>query len=512
MRAALILVIFIIGILSGFQTPSILPAAVIITIAVGLLCINFLIKSTPQNIDLRQRLTISGIALLLLGAGVLDGSLNHFDNDYIADGSNRKLSGIIESRRTLSSSEMYNVRLREIDGLRERGELLLFAPSDRVYTPGDIITLRATLIPDSSASFLQRKFVAANVAYGSLEKIGESKNLRFFFLHLRENIDQMIGATHLRPETKALIRALIIADRTEISESRTATFRNGGVIHTLAVSGMHIAIIAAILLLLTRPFAMLTGRRLRLILVICGIWIFVMMTGASYPTVRAAIMISVVTAAIILERKRDPFSAVCLAALLIIAVRPSAIVDAGMQLSFVSVAALSLMADPLNPIDHRRHPKTYKLFSLILTTIIATAATWTLCSYYFGSIAVRFIPSNIILLPVLPFYVGASIIYLALSSIGIELTLFTYIMDSIPEILVNILDHITIPSLKLEVGIVCLILWMAALSIFGIALNIGRKCSIAGQPEYNSKPINISLLYTAIMLALTAILMIPLKI
>ncbi len=507
MRAALVLAIFICGILIGFQTPSLMAAGGVLIIGIGILCAEFFVKRSPHNMLLRQRLGLSGIVFLIFGTGILDGSLNYFNNEGITDGEQRNVTGIVDSRRTLSSSEMYRIQLRAIDDIKERGELTLFTRADKIFSPGDIVSFRASLSIDSTASPLQRKLIASGYDDESIGKVGESISLRYFFLTIRERIDRAIGSTHLNRDTKSLLRALIIADRTEIAETQTVIFRDGGIIHTLAVSGMHIAIIATILLLLTRPIAAVTGRKLRLLIILSGIWIFIMITGASYPTMRAGIMISVVTIALILERRRDPFEAVCLAALMIVAIRPASITDIGLQLSFVSVSALSLLADPLNPIDHRRHPKTYYIFSLFLTTIIATAATWMLCGYYFGSVAIRFIPSNVLILPILPFYVGASLIYLLLFSFGMELQFFTELMDAVPRLLTELLNHLSVPSLKIEVGIWNLISWMLAMSALALSLYSGRKHSIAGEFEAPPMTIHRPFLVTAILFSALSLIL-----
>ncbi len=83
---------------------------------------------------------------------------------------------------------------------------------------------------------------------------------------------------------------------------------------------------------------------------------------------------------IIAERKNFAGNALCSACLLILIVNPNALFDAGFQLSVVCVGALIAFASQLNPIGHRNHPKLYVACGAVITTIVATAASWALTS------------------------------------------------------------------------------------------------------------------------------------
>lgn len=173
----------------------------------------------------------------------------------------------------------------------------------------------------------------------------------------------------------------------------------------LALSGMHVSIIAGIILWLLFPFNLFGIYKWRYIATLPILWGYTLVTGLSPSTVRAAIMLTVVMTCILTERKNSAWNALLLAVFIIILFNPDSLYDIGLQLSFICVASLIFFAGPLNPIDQHKHNILYDIVSAILVTLSATAASWVLSSYYFGIFPILFIPANLIVLPLLPIYV-----------------------------------------------------------------------------------------------------------
>lgn len=494
MRAALILILFACGLICGFVFDNIVIGLVGGLLSIISMWIAGRMRKNPVGVIMSSRIFAIAAIGLFFSLGFIDAVLQR-DRTVIRPQSDNRITAIVESRKTLTSGEVYNLSMVALNDSACNSQLTLFTSANSVFRPGEILSIRTVLKDTSPGTFSRRQYIARGDDKQSVTVIGESRNPRYIFMRWRDLVDCQIGSMHIDKDAKELLRALLIADRSGIDRNKTDILRNGGAIHALAVSGMHIGIIAAIFMLLTVPLGMLAGRKLRFISVLIAVWIFVLITGCGYSSVRAALMLSIATAAWILERKRDAFSAVCFAALLILAVKPYSLSDVGLQLSFVSVAALCLFARQLNPIDHRRHPITYKLFAFFLATLIATAATWMLCGYHFGNVPVRFLPANIILLPMLPIYMIIGIAYLFLTALGFEMSILVLIIESFPKYLYLLLDRISSPSVAVNVGVLPLALWMGALTMGGIAINL--KADTSGTPillfnrEYNMKQILI---------------------
>jgi competence protein ComEC len=157
----------------------------------------------------------------------------------------------------------------------------------------------------------------------------------------RESVEAIGRA--LPPASAALLAGLLLGDRTELPRDIDDAFRRAGVYHVLAVSGFNVGILAAsvwalcrLLRLPHRPSAVTA------IVVVIG---FALVVGPEPSVVRAVVMAVLVLVASLLERDASVTNSLALAALAILAVRPSDLFDPGFQLSFA--ATLGIVIAPL---------------------------------------------------------------------------------------------------------------------------------------------------------------------
>ncbi|MDE6637856.1 MAG: ComEC/Rec2 family competence protein, partial [Muribaculaceae bacterium] len=267
------------------------------------------------------------------------------------------------------------------------------------------------------------------VTSSKIEKIGNSKSIKYFFIRLRENIEINIERSHLKKETSDFLKAILMGDKNGLDVQTRLTFANGGTAHMLALSGLHLGILATLLLLFLWPIKLFGKYKWGYGTAIIFLWVYVIVTGMSHSSVRACIMTTIAFIAIITERKNYAGNALCSACILILLFDPMALFDAGFQLSVVCVGALIAFASSLNPIGHRHHPILYYICGSLIATMVATAASWVLTSYYFSQIPLMFLPTNLLLLPLLPIYLGIAVIFVTFQCIGIEINCIGKVLD-----------------------------------------------------------------------------------
>lgn len=304
---------------------------------------------------------------------------------------------------------------------------------------------------------------------------GYRSSLKSRMSRLRCRIETVIEHTHIQKNTQNFLIAILLGDKTALDPTVRESFADAGVAHILALSGMHMAIIAGIFFFLLYPLN-LTGRfRWRVAVAVLFVWIYTMLTGTGASSVRAAIMMTYMAAGIILERKLFTLNSIGAAALTILVFSPCSLFDIGFQLSFAAVISLTLFTETLNPIDHLRHPVLYRGCELIAATTAATFGTWILSAYYFGRFPLSFLPSNIIILPLLPFIMTASLIFVVTSAFGFEihpLGNFLNIIYNNISLLIHQLGNGT--SADVQVGMESVVTWIAGIVLLGIYL-AGRK-------------------------------------
>ncbi len=387
------------------------------------------------------------ILLVFAGIGIIDEGL-HRPTEIVlptADTSNTQyLKCEVKDLLTRSAGDRLEVEILGTNGAKAR---ILSGATD--VSPGDIVAIPASYLHsvDADTTAFGRRLAPLLKARGILysgrvpsiriEKTGRSASPRYFFTDIRNRIEINLENSHLEPATVRFINAILMGDRTGLDEQTRLTFARGGTAHALALSGMHLAIIAGLLMMLIWPAKLAGKYKWGYGVAIVLLWLYVLMTGMANSSVRAAIMITLTFLAVILERKNCSKNALWAACLIILTFDPSALFDAGFQLSVTCVAALLYFAPALNPIRHREHPVLFRICEALLATMIATAASWALTSYYFGQIPMMFLTTNLLLLPLLPIFLAASLIFTIFICAGIELTLLGRALDAFFNFLLN---------------------------------------------------------------------------
>ena len=164
---------------------------------------------------------------------------------------------------------------------------------------------------------------------------------------LRERIGLRID--RLFPENAAIARAFLIGDRSELSQEDRASFSNSGAAHLLAISGMHISILAGALILALRP---LLRRKRSFIVVLTLLIAYGGLIGFSASLTRAILIFAAFNAAPLLGRYSDAPTRLALALLIYLLARPIAILDLSFVLSYGASAGILLLTPPLANLLH----------------------------------------------------------------------------------------------------------------------------------------------------------------
>lgn len=350
-----------------------------------------------------------------------------------------------------------------------------------------IFPVRLKRIADSQETFYEgyaKQLNNKGIYYESrcqpedITSLGQKRSFSGIAWIIRTKLESFIEKSGLSTQTGHFLITVLLGDRDFLHDSNRKLFADAGISHILALSGMHVGIIAAVLLWILLPFNLTRSYKLRLIITVLILFFYAFITGWSATTLRAVLMLTSVSLCLIIERKNNSWNALLFATLIILLITPGALFDAGFQLSFVCVGALLFFTDKINPIDHHSHPILYRITALFLTTIVAVAATWCISSYYFNSLPVVFLPANILILPILPFYLTASIIYLLLTASGIHLPLFASILDSLFNCSINIINWLSAAAssaISIEIPAVSVFVWIITIVTLAYFVNSGYK-------------------------------------
>ncbi len=235
------------------------------------------------------------------------------------------------------------------------------------------------------------------------------------------------GIPYKDPQTNALVKALITGDRSGISQETSATFRESGASHILALSGMHLGIIYMILLWIMVPIGNSPAvRKLRCLVMISVTFFYLLATGSSPSTTRAFLFIALNEIHGLSGRKKSPARVLCVALFIQLAINPLVIESVGFQLSYLAMCGIILLYPRLNawyPHGMKRNGKTVtdlpgKIWQGAALSISCQVFTAPLVWIRFHSFPTYFLMTNLLAMPITSVVMMLSILAVVLSAIG----------------------------------------------------------------------------------------------
>lgn len=218
--------------------------------------------------------------------------------------------------------------------------------------------------------------------------------------------------------TGSFAAALITGERGNIPEDVLSAMRESGLAHLLAISGLHIGLVAGILFFGCR-FLLSTIEPLALhypikkwaaVCAFIGSFFYLLISGMTLPTQRAFLMLSLVLIAVLLDRRAISMNMVAWAACAILICAPESLFNVSFQMSFAAVVALvavyeSVSVSPRVGINARTFVwrVAFYLAGVLLTTLVAGIATAPFALFHFNQVALYGILANILAVPVTGF-------------------------------------------------------------------------------------------------------------
>ncbi len=215
-------------------------------------------------------------------------------------------------------------------------------PGDRLTTVARCAAANRTFSGEKITYYTAKGVFLQAQAYGHLEvERPERPPLRCGPALLAQRLKEGIDAA-FPDHAAALVRALVTGNRDYLTDSFTTSLQRTGLSHTVAVSGMHLAFLSAMLTALLGR-----GKRSTAFLILASVAVFCGMAGNTPSVLRAAVMIALLQLAPLLGRERDDATALAFALALLLLANPFAAAHVGLQLSFGSVAGILLVSDPI---------------------------------------------------------------------------------------------------------------------------------------------------------------------
>jgi len=237
----------------------------------------------------------------------------------------------------------------------------------------------------------------------------------------RSRISLLIDQTG-EGEHRGVLKALIIGERSQISDGMTTAFNRAGVSHLLAISGLHVGIVAGAafaffqwLLQWMRPLLWRAWtRKGAALLTLIPVMIYGLLAGMSPSTQRAVIMVAIFLFTFLLETDQDLINTLAVAAMAILIIHPPALFSISFQLSFAAV--FFIVCGLAGTRQGNLKPGVFhKLLVFIQVSFLAIMGTLPLVMFYFNQISLIGLVSNLVLIPL----IGFGVVPLSLTAVFI---------------------------------------------------------------------------------------------
>ena len=334
--------------------------------------------------------------------------------------------------------------------------LVLFKRSDSLdFQVGDRLTVyddvNLPAFERNPGDFDYRKYLKSIDVYGQIY-VDTPKILSYengsqelgVLLRLRTTILEKLEASGLNDNPRGVIEALVLGQRQNVDPEVTKSFRDAGVIHILALSGLHVGIILLILRVLTkRILRMKYGRWIQSVILIFLLWSFALLTGMSPSIMRAVTMFSFVAIGLNLKRKGSVYHSLTLSAFVLLLFDPRLLFQVGFQLSYMAVFSIVLIQPVLAGLWPWRNKVKDFFWNIFTVTVAAQIGVAGISLFYFNQFPGLFILGNMLLLPVLPFIIGAALLLIFLLLLGIPTDWLTTVLNAVLEFIIETVARIS---------------------------------------------------------------------
>ncbi len=266
------------------------------------------------------------------------------------------------------------------------------------------------------------------------QKKDTSKSFLSTLLKFKQRLINALKESEFNEDTKQLLMAMLIGERNELDRVWVDRYVRAGVVHILAISGLHVGLLMLLFGWFFRPALLFKhGHYYQVLLVILCLWIYVALTGFGPSTIRAGVMFSFFSIGKYIKRSPPTLFYLILSFGILVFINPNNLTQVGFQLSYLAVLGILLIQPLLYKLITVKNNYLNWFWKMTTVTLAAQIAVTPLCIYYFNQFPGLFLLSNWVVLPFVSLF-----LYLGVASF-----VLIYI-KLLPNLVVNLMDGMTL--------------------------------------------------------------------
>lgn len=211
-----------------------------------------------------------------------------------------------------------------------------------------------------------------------------------------------------------IAEALLIGYTNDLDKDLVQAYSNTGVVHIIAISGMHLGLIYGLLIwVFARMPLVKKSKATQAILILTCLWLFSLLTGGSASVIRSAVMFSFITMGRMFFKEAPIYNSLAASAFVMLCVNPYYLWDVGFQLSYLAVVGIVAFQKPIYNLFYFKNKIIDGVWKAAALTTAAQSLTFPVCIYYFHQFPVLFLFANLIAVPLSTGILYASIFLIA---------------------------------------------------------------------------------------------------
>jgi competence protein ComEC len=228
----------------------------------------------------------------------------------------------------------------------------------------------------------------------------ENKLFSFIFWARTATINTLQKYIVGSKKVSGIAEALLIGYKEDLDKDVVQAYSNTGVVHIIAISGMHLGLIyLGLVWLFSRVSFVKRSALARVILILGCLWLFSLITGASASVLRSAVMFTCIIIGKEFFKQASIYNSLASSAFLLLCYNPFLLWDVGFQLSYFAVVGIIWLQKPIQNLFYTKNKVLQYLWEMCSITLAAQILTLPICIYYFHQIPTTFLFTNLICVP-----------------------------------------------------------------------------------------------------------------
>lgn len=309
---------------------------------------------------------------------------------------------------------------------------------------------------------------------GEFEILEGKKQTAFnnFIYAAREWVLNILRSNIKGDKELGLAEALLIGYKDDLEQSLVQSYTNTGVVHIIAISGLHLGLIYWLLSAVCKPLKKRkTLKWLSPVIIITGLWLFSLLAGAQPSILRSAVMFTCIVMGESIARRTSIYNTMAVSAFILLCINPYWLWDVGFQLSYAAVLSIIIFMRPIYNWFYIKNKALDFIWKLNAVTLAAQVLTVPLSIYHFHQFPNLFILTNFVAVPLSSIILLGEILLCVISFIPAIATLLGKLIAWLIWLMNSYIERIEVIKFSLWDGLQISLLQAVLLILFSIGIS-----------------------------------------